>query len=257
MRPRASASLAAILVVLFAIGLVPATGLADDSAPALTNADIVKLSSLGLGDEVVIAKINQAPKVAFALEVADIEKLQQGGVSKSVIAAMLQRATSSAVEIQPVASTVQVWAVTDGKPTEIPSVAGYVEASLGHAVKQAFLLSFKNKMAITARGTTAKTRFPTPPLSIFTRYRPSEIGIARLTVQPEKDRRYIWVVSRVGSNSGEFQPPEDDVKFTDETMKDGSYKLTFKTPLTPGEYGLIAADGKTGYVVHDFSVGGN
>ena len=62
------------------------------------------------------------------------------------------------------------------------------------------------------------------------------------------------MVSRVGSNAGEFYPPADDMKFTDERAPDGTYKLTFKAPLAPGEYALIAAGGDTGYIVHDFAI---
>jgi hypothetical protein len=44
------------------------------------------------------------------------------------------------------------------------------------------------------------------------------------------------------------------MKFTDERAPDGTYKLTFKAPLAPGEYALIAAGGDTGYIVHDFAI---
>jgi len=243
------------IVTTFTIATLPAYAESEASQP-LTNADVVKLSSLGLGDEVVIAKIKQAPKVSFALEISDLERLQQQGVSKPVIAAMLNRAATAASS-ESSATNAEVWAVSDGLNVEIPSVAGYVEASIGQAFKQELLFSFKNKMAISAHGTAAKIRFKVPPTVLFTRYRPSEIGVALLLVDAEKDKRYIAVVSRVGSNAGEFYPPENDMKFTDERMKDGTYKLTFKKPLLAGEYGLIAAEGKTGYVVHDFAVDQN
>lgn len=250
---RRSRSLACICFLTIALFTRVETAVAQP----LTNVDVVKLSSLSLGDEVVIAKIKQAPEVAFSLDIADIEKLQKDGVSKGIIAAMLQRTTGAAVETGPVASTIEVWAVAGGTRIEIPGVSGYVEASIGQAFKRALLFSFKNKMAIIARGTKAKTRFSVPPSTIYTRYKPSEIGVARLTVQSDKDRRYIWVVSQVGSNAGEFYPPEDDMKFTDERPADGTYRLTFKAPLTPGEYGLIASGGKTRYVVHEFAIDGN
>jgi hypothetical protein len=226
-------------------------------AQPLTNADVIKLSSLGLGDEVVIAKIKQAPEVAFLLDIADIEKLQKDGVSKGIIAAMLQRTTRAAVETASVAPTMEVWAVAGGTLIEIPSVSGWVKADIGQAFKQAFLFSFENKMKIFARGTKAKIRFSVPPSTIYTRYKPSEIGVARLTVQSDEDRRYVWVVSQVGSNAGEFEPPENDMKFTDERAADGTYRLTFKAPLTPGEYGLIATGGKTKYLVHEFAIDGD
>ena len=106
------------------------------SAQALTNADVVKLSSLELGDDVVIAKIKQAPEVAFSLEIPDIEKLQQDGVSKGIIASMLERATAAAVETRSVASTIEVWVVAGGTQVEIPSVSGFVEAAIGRTLRR-------------------------------------------------------------------------------------------------------------------------
>lgn len=60
----------------------------------LVNADVVKLFKMGLGDEIVIAKINQAKAVEFQLSTDDLAKLMEKGVSKSIIAAMVRRATS-------------------------------------------------------------------------------------------------------------------------------------------------------------------
>lgn len=236
------------LVILLFVGVQQAL------TKPLTNEDVVKLSSLGLGDEVVVAKIKQAPEVSFSLDIADIEKLSKSGISKGVIAAMIRRSTVTAGENGSTIAKSEVWVVAKEKRIEIPSVTGYVEASIGQAFKQAFLFSFKNKFAIIAKGTKAATRFATSPSTIYTRYNPSEIGVARLSVQQKMDRRYIWVVSRVGSNEGEFYPPEDDMKITSERLADGTYRLTFKAPLPPGEYGLIAAGGSTGYVVHEFAV---
>lgn len=59
----------------------------------LTNQAVVKLCALDLGDDVVLAKIQQAKTVAFSLEPEDLAKLKQQGVSKGVIAAMIKRAT--------------------------------------------------------------------------------------------------------------------------------------------------------------------
>lgn len=54
------------LGVLFAIFLI-AVSYSFGSEAALTNEDIVKLAKAGLGDEVIIAKINQTPKINFKL----------------------------------------------------------------------------------------------------------------------------------------------------------------------------------------------
>jgi len=58
----------------------------------MTNDDVIKLVKLTLGDDVVVAKVNQAPHVAFSLETNDLAALKSAGVSGRVIAAMLDRA---------------------------------------------------------------------------------------------------------------------------------------------------------------------
>ncbi len=77
----------------------PAAGVAAPvAAPAaeapLTNAAVVKLCKLDLGDEVVIAKINQAKVVDFKLDTDSLVTLKREGASKDVIAAMLKRTAS-------------------------------------------------------------------------------------------------------------------------------------------------------------------
>jgi hypothetical protein len=62
----------------------------------LTNAEVVKLVKLGIGDDVVLAKIRQAPTVDFKLETDDLGSLKAAGVSGKVIAAMLDRSSGDA-----------------------------------------------------------------------------------------------------------------------------------------------------------------
>ena len=70
-------------------------GQAKPAAPApLTNADIVTLAKLAMGDDVIIAKIQQAPATKFQLEVADLKALKSAGVSDAVISAMLKKSTA-------------------------------------------------------------------------------------------------------------------------------------------------------------------
>lgn len=228
-------------------------------ADALTNDEVVKLVKLGLGEKVVIAKINQASEIDFDLETEALQRLKSKGVTANVIAAMLERASGGGGAVAGrggFSAGGKVWLAKGSGAMELGSVAGYVEASIGQAFKQALLFSFTSKFAVIARGQRARVRVSPAPTVAYTRYSPSEIGIVRLTVQPDHDRRFVWVVSRVGSNQGEFHPPEDDIKFVDEPMADGVYKLTLSKALTPGEYGVIAPGGSTGYVVHDFGVDG-
>lgn len=240
-------------VLIFATSVLAS---ALSAAGPLTNAEVLKLSKLGLGEKVVIAKIKQAPQVSFQLEIEDLEKLRKSGVSAAIIAAMLERSTGGGTGSGTGAFSADgnAWLSGSSGIIQLDGIAGYVEASIGQAFKQAFLFSFTNKFAIIARGTKANARLSGAPTTLYTRYNPSEIGIARLTVQPENDRRYIWVVHRKGSNQGEFHPKEDDITFSHEKTPEGVFKLTPTKPLSPGEYGLIAAGGSTGYLIHDFGV---
>lgn len=64
------------------------------SEVALTNEEIVALSKADLGDEVIIAKIKQVQRVAFRIEGGDLMKLKSDGVSQAVIAAMINRTST-------------------------------------------------------------------------------------------------------------------------------------------------------------------
>ncbi|MCI0560715.1 MAG: hypothetical protein MN733_19700, partial [Nitrososphaera sp.] len=79
----------------------------------------------------------------------------------------------------------------------------------------------------------------------------------RFTVQPEKNRRYVWVVSQVGSNAGFFYPESDNIPFSYAKMSNGIYKITITEQFSAGEYGLVAAGGSTGYLVYSFSISGS
>lgn len=81
------------LIVAFTCLALIVTASAAEEAP-LTNADVVKLANLGIGDAAVIAKIRQAPAVAFNLETDALGKLKAAGVNGPVIVAMLDRAAA-------------------------------------------------------------------------------------------------------------------------------------------------------------------
>ncbi len=59
--------------------------------PPLTNAHILTMVDLGLGEEVIIEKIWEAPVVDFDLEVEVLGELKEKGVGTEVIAQMLKR----------------------------------------------------------------------------------------------------------------------------------------------------------------------
>jgi hypothetical protein len=59
---------------------------------ALTNADIVAMVKAELGDELVIAKVQQAPREALDVSAEALIALRQQGIGKPVLDAMIKRA---------------------------------------------------------------------------------------------------------------------------------------------------------------------
>lgn len=149
----------------------------------------------------------------------------------------------------------EVWYENDSKLVSIEGEAGYVEGSIGQAFKQAFLFSFTNKFAILANGTKAFDIVKGNHHVFYIRNKPTESGIARLTVQNQKNRRFVWAVNRVGSNEANFYPPEDAIAFRWAKTQKGVYKITISDNLSTGEYAIITPDpNKKGYYFYGFSV---
>src|SRR5881275_1943586 len=76
-------------------------GAAVADTRVLTNDDVIKLVKLNLGDDVVVAKVNQAPQIAFSLDTNDLASLKASGVDGRVIAAMLDRAARDRAPAKP------------------------------------------------------------------------------------------------------------------------------------------------------------
>lgn len=66
-------------------------GQTPSSEKPLTNADVVALAKAGLGDGIVVQKIQQAPTEALDVSTDVLIRAQKQGLSKAVIEAMLKR----------------------------------------------------------------------------------------------------------------------------------------------------------------------
>lgn len=132
-----------------------------------------------------------------------------------------------------------LWYVEDAKLKPMDSVMGYTESSIGQAFKRAFLFSFVNKYAILINGTTAFTTIKGNNLVFYTRMEPGNIGIARLTVQQQRNRRFIWNINRIGSSMAHFYPPKDSIAYKWAKTQKGVYQITIADEMTNGEYAII------------------
>ncbi len=151
--------------------------------------------------------------------------------------------------------TEEVWYENDAKLIPIEGEVGYVEKSIGQEFKKAFLFSFTTKYAILANGLKAFDTIESNHPVFYIRNKPTEAGIARLTVQNDINRRYVWAVQMVGTNEAHFYPPEDEIAFRWAKTQEGVYRITITDELSAGEYAIITpAPIKKGYYVYGFSV---
>jgi hypothetical protein len=223
---------------------------------ALTNEDVVQLVKLGLGDEVVIAKIGEAKGVAFKTEVADLEKLKADGVSGAVIAAMLKRNTApgeapvqrQVVEVQGVhlGPSDVVLCTKEGNLT-LQSIQGSPSSTYAYVT----VLLYMDYPGLRADHRIKDRR---PSVLIMSDSKPTgRYFFVRAKVDKgdnvrsvKMGRMKMFAVNSIGS-------PDKDWTIDDEVReeKPGVWRLTPKQDLEPGEYGLwVGPQGE----MYDFAV---
>jgi len=239
-------NLARCLVALIAIVVMLSMWSAYAAEKALTNDDVIKLSKLGIGDEAIAAKIRQAAEVDFKLETDDLAHLKQAGVSGKVIAAMLDRSAASAnvaYVAAPGAAAVVVsgatavkLAMNDGKTLPLPSMIGEASSTYVY-VTMLFWNNFPGLHAAT------RTTERNPEFVIATDQDPrSRFYVVRLDVNDKSGDRSLKM-----GKSGMFSfkagtAPDSDWTFAYESKEEkrGTWRLSLKKPLIPGEYGVFA-----------------
>ena len=243
-------------------------GLAPAAVPAeapLTNPDIVKLCKLDLGDEIVVAKINQAKIIDFRLDTDSLIELKGQGVSKPVIEAMLKRATppspSQAAPASPdgmqpaangggavTAAYSQGYArlCTQDGDMELTSIAGSDSGTYAFVT----VLHFMDYPEIAA---TVRTTDNSP--SVLLRVQGSPPGrVYWVKADPDKGDNARSV--KLG-RSGVFgvksvTTPDKDwtIPFDAKEEQPGIWRLTPKRPVVAGEYGIWVGTGE----LYDFGV---
>jgi hypothetical protein len=257
-------TLAFLIGVAFALvcatGLVPSV-LAQGAAPAateppLTNADVVKLCKLGLGDEVVIAKINQAREVDFKLDTDSLVALKQEGVSKAVIEAMLKR-TSPA---QPQASAGAAAGTQAGAGSGAFGAEEFVllRTSQGETRMQSVLGDISTTYAYVAMltfldfpGTKAELRTTDRRPTIVVRISKNPRGrVFLVKCDPDEDdkTRSVKVGKAKMFAAKSWSTPDSDwtVEVDIQEMPNNTWELRPKKDLEPGEYGVLFRGGFAG-----------
>jgi hypothetical protein len=249
--------------LLFAVAIVLSllTPGAAQAQKALTNDDVVRLSKLGLGDEVVIAKIRQVEDVDFKLELDDLTKLKQAGLSSPVIAAMLDRANGNAGVGQPGS------AGTD-KPSDSHSVpkAKWMDIrlldgdkpirlvpTLGDITRTGFIIGFVflDYPGLHARIRTSNIR---PTLLIKSQYDPTNFYyLGKLDSNDGANTRSLKIDKKGGVFSATSRVVPASRWYADyqaSEVSPGTWQVIPKRDLAAGEYGIVVEGG----ILYDFGV---
>ncbi len=250
-------------VVVLAVLTVAAAAQQVAQPPAeeapLLNTDVVKLCKLDLGDDVVIAKINQAKAVEFKLDTDSLVALKQEGVSKGVIAAMLKR-TTAASSGQPAGTQ----SISQGQG----SAAGRAAGGAGEGVwlrmqgAEAPLRSVQGDFSTTYAFVTVLFFLDFPGLHADLRIADTQptvvVRVAKdprgrvFFVQAESNKKDKTRSVKVGRGSPfgmkSWSTPDSDwtVECDAKELQPGLWEMTPKKPLKKGEYGVLFRGGFLG-----------
>jgi hypothetical protein len=229
---------------------------AGSSVPApkkeapLTNADIIKLTKLQLGDDVIIAKIKQAGAASFDLSTDGLVQLKQSSVSGKVISAMLERGTPrspAAVSGGDRAGAPhgderdEVRLVLAGDEIRLPANRGDLSTTGMWPV----VFTFLDYPGRTARTRTTDTR---PMLLVRSEHDPKNYYyLARLDVNDEEDNNRSLKIEQKTSGftattrvvpAGRWH-----VEYDASETSPGTWQVVPRQDLTPGEYGVVVPGG--------------
>lgn len=226
--------------------------------PPLSNSDIIKLSKLQLGDEVILAKIKQAQRVAFDLTTDGLVQLKQAAVSGRVISAMLERATPKQALSNGGAATTssgtngdagqEVRLVVEDQEVSLPSNRGDLSVTGMWPVVFTFL---------DYPGRYARTRIKTVQPTLLVRSAHDPKGyyyLAKLDVNDEEDNNRSLKIEQKASGftattrvvpAGRWH-----VEYNASEVAPGIWSITPTRDLVPGEYGMVVPGG----ILYEFGV---
>lgn len=247
------------LLLFIAIALTT-TALTVEAQKPLTNDGVIGMSQLGLGDEVVIAKIQQAEDVDFRLEVEDLTKLKKAGLSGPVIAAMLHRANENVVGaavVSGAATQPDSHSIPRSKWMDIRLVDGEKSTrlvpTLGDFTKSGFIINFAflDYPGIRAR---TRTRSARPVLLIKSQYDPTNFYyLGKLDANDGENSRSLKIDKKGGvfsETSRVIPAPRWHRKYEASEVSSGTWQITPKEDLEAGEYGIVVEGG----ILYDFGV---
>jgi hypothetical protein len=249
----------------------------------LTNASIIELQSLNLGDAVIIEKIKTS-KCDFDTSISGLKDLKAANVSGAVIEAMLATKTPAADVPASVAMNdpndpksphdagIYYYEEVDGKPklTELdPSI--YTGGRSSVAIFAEYGQSAKSKAQLNSAHAILQSTNNKPVFYFYFESTKSGLGIERgIATSPnefvlaqfdcnEKKNFRTLVVGQFNAYAGSQTGPEDRAvkSFDFEKLSPGIYKVSPKQNLANGEYGFFYGGNSMSGKVYDFGIHGS
>jgi hypothetical protein len=261
-----------LVLLLSLILFLPLSAQAE--AP-LTNEDVLKMVAAGLGDELVLAKVKEAPAVEFALEVDELLALKRAGVSEKVVEAMLRRKEGSSaqppespsdpadpwasVALDPAAGGVKVGIESRGEVKAILVLRGTLDSN-GFA---GFGATYMNYPGLRASVRTSDRR----PSLLVKAPGPLTTGryfLAKLDPDEDDEVRSLKIAAMKAGLKAVFGgggrvtlAPDSDWTLPFDAVEEspGVWRVSLKQDLPPGEYGWYVDQGLGPYAAGLFAFG--
>lgn len=256
---KASIFMTNLLAVLFSSSVLFCVAtVAQESSKRLTNQDIISMTSLGLSDDIIVAKIRSvsgSDGLNFDTSVDGLKSLKEAKVSDSVVKAMINPALPPTVVVSgaPLATDPNLpppevgvywkdgptFAMVQGRTLTQQKVGGRAGAIFTNGIRS-------EHWDAVVEGTTSanlvKDRRP-----VFYFYVPdgdTASDYVLLTLEKKNDHREFQVGSFGGITGGKAGiKKEKQIAFRAEHAGIRVYKVTLDSDLKPGEYAFFLGTG--------------
>lgn len=215
-------------------------------AETLTNKNVVEISKAGLGNDIIIAKINSSA-CKFDLSTTALIDLKKQGVSPEVISSMMNKTNGKAVVAeQPVGATP---AAAQNKKTTLPVInqlnyVHYYDKGLPMPLEKSLGTSESKKVLFGYKGSNLLLKIPgeTSPVKLGSGMTDAFVinmggnnlpDMVLYKLKSENNKRYAVVgkLTLSGPKSGEDMMPIEISK-----VGDGMYSIKPGSKLEKGEY---------------------
>jgi hypothetical protein len=190
--------------------------------------------SAGLSEEIIMAKIREAPQVDFQLSTDDLVALRKAGVSDRVVSAMLGRGRSASAVPRSQKDSVSLKTAEGTFPLRM--VTGRV-SSAGFGWTSNVFMNYDGLRS------SVRTRDKRPILLVTcpSALEAGQYYLATFDSDKKREARSLKLgqaIRRTGIPGGRLAPDRDwTIPFEVQEEGPGTWRVTLKNDLKPGEYG--------------------